>query len=229
MDERFLRTENLIGKDALLRLKHSSVAVFGIGGVGGFAAEALARAGVGSLTLVDNDVVAASNINRQLVAFEDTVGQYKTDVMRDIIKRISPETQVTALRLFYLPETAGQIDLKDFDYIVDAVDNVTAKLELAVRAKACGVRIISSMGTGNKLDPSRLAVADVFDTSVCPLARVMRRELKKRGVDSLKVVYSDEPPMESFSEDKKTPASMIFVPGCAGLLLAGTVVKDLIY
>lgn len=224
-EDRFERTERLIGEGGLNILKNASVAVFGIGGVGGYAAEALARSGLGHITLIDNDVVSVTNINRQLIALDSTVGMYKVDAARERMLMINPDADITACKLFYLPESADKIDIAGFDYVVDAVDNVTAKLELAVRATRAGVKIISCMGTGNKLDPSMLEVADIYGTSVCPLARVMRRELKKRGVERLKVVYSKEPPVMT---GNRIPASIAFVPGAAGLMLAAEVVRDLI-
>lgn len=229
----FLRTELLFGREAMQKLESSHVAVFGIGGVGGHAAEALARSGIGALDLIDNDTVSLSNLNRQIVALRSTVGRYKADVMKERIQDINPEAKVRALRLFYLPETADELDLGKYDYIVDAVDTVTAKLELAVRAKAAGVPLISCMGAGNKLDPTAFTVTDISKTSVCPLARVMRRELKKRGITSLKVVYSTEPartplPCEEGDARRAVPGSVAFVPSVAGLIAAGEVIRDLI-
>lgn len=229
----FLRTELLLGREAMQKLESSHVAVFGIGGVGGHAAEALARSGIGALDLIDNDTVSLSNLNRQIVALKSTVGRYKADVMKERIQNINPEAKVRALRLFYLPETADELDLGKYDYIVDAVDTVTAKLELAVRAKAAGVPLISCMGAGNKLDPTAFTVTDISKTSVCPLARVMRRELKKRGITSLKVVYSTEPartplPCEEADSRRAVPGSVAFVPSVAGLIAAGEVIRDLI-
>lgn len=229
----FLRTELLLGREAMQKLEASHVAVFGIGGVGGHAAEALARSGIGALDLIDNDTVSVSNLNRQIVALKSTVGRYKADVMKERIQDINPEAKVRALRLFYLPETADELDLGEYDYIVDAVDTVTAKLELAVRAKEAGVPLISCMGAGNKLDPTAFTVTDISKTSVCPLARVMRRELKKRGITSLKVVYSTEPARTPLScEDvdarRSVPGSVAFVPSVAGLITAGEVIRDLI-
>ena len=228
MEDRFCRTERLIGRDKLEKLKNASVAVFGLGGVGSYAAEALVRSGIGKISVIDKDVVSISNINRQLIALDSTVGRYKADVSRERILSINPNVDVKAYKLFYLPDNADEIDISQFDYIVDAVDNVTAKIELALRAERFGVKIISCMGTGNKIDPSMLEVSDIYDTSVCPLAKVMRRELKKRGVKALKVVYSKEKPITPDSDDKRTPASVAFVPGVAGLLLAGEVIRDII-
>lgn len=221
--EALSRTEALIGSRALDVLEQSVVAVFGLGGVGGHAAEALARSGVGSFVLVDSDRVAMSNLNRQMVATLSTVGEYKTDVMRRRILEINPWARVEVRRCFFLPETASEFDFSGYSYVVDAVDTVTAKLELVMKAREAGVPIISSMGAGNKLDPTKFQVADIYDTSVCPLAKVMRRELKARGVESLKVVYSQEPPVVR----RRVPASIAFVPSVAGLIMAGEVIKDL--
>lgn len=223
--EQFSRTEILLGKEALDRLSHARVAVFGIGGVGGYVCEALVRSGVGAFDLIDNDKVSLSNLNRQIIATRRTVGQYKTDVMRERIHDINPDADVRVHRCFFLPEHAGDFPFGEYDYIVDAVDTVTAKIELVMQAQANGVPIISSMGAGNKLDGSRFQVADIYRTKVCPLAKVMRRELKKRGVERLKVVYSEEEPLRSFTED--LVGSVAFVPSVAGLLIAGEVVKDL--
>lgn len=235
MEERFSRTERLLGAGAMERLRKSRVAVFGIGGVGGHAAEALARCGIGALDLIDKDTVSVSNLNRQMAALESTVGRPKATVMRERILDINPEADVRAVECFYLPETADQFDLGRYDYIIDAVDTVTAKLELIRRAKAAGTPIISSMGAGNKLDPTRFEVADLYETSVCPLARVMRRECRALGIRELKVVYSKEEPVTVPEEKgpdgrfhKAVPGSVAFVPSVAGLILAGEVVKDLI-
>lgn len=221
---RFSRTEQLLGREAMERLKRARVAVFGIGGVGGHAAEALGRSGVGFLDLYDKDTVSLSNLNRQAVALSSTLGEPKAEVMRRRILDINPEAAVRAIECFYLPETADFYDLSEYDYIVDAVDTVTAKLELAIRAKAAGVPMISCMGAGNKLDPTRFEVADLYQTSVCPLAKVMRRECRARGIEHLKVVYSKEEPAARGA----VPGSVAFVPSVAGLILAGEVVKDLI-
>lgn len=225
----------LIGKDKLNKLKNSHVAVFGVGGVGGYTVEALARSGVGEITVFDNDTVALSNINRQIIATVDAVGKDKVSVVKQRLERINPEIKVNVEKTFYLPENASLFDLKKYDYVVDAIDTVTAKIELIMRAKESGVPIISCMGTGLKTDIEGLKVSDIKDTKVCPLARVMRRELKKRGVESLKVVYSEEEPViaedEMITESesgKKIPPSMIFVPASAGLMLAREVVFDLI-
>lgn len=231
------RTEILLGTEGIERLKNATVAVFGIGGVGGFATEALARSGVGTLELIDHDKVSVSNINRQIVALHSTVGKYKTDVMKDRILDINPEICVVAHKCFYLPETAGQFDFSKYDYVVDCIDTVTGKLQLVEAAKAAGVPIICSMGAGNKLDPTAFEVTDISKTSVCPLAKVMRRELKKRNIKNVKVVYSKEEPVEGKAElpkdekntdrRKKIPGSCAFVPSVAGLILAGEVIKDL--
>jgi tRNA A37 threonylcarbamoyladenosine dehydratase len=227
MDRQFERTIRLVGEDAQKRLLASSAIVFGIGGVGSFVAEALARAGVGHLAFVDADAVDETNINRQLVATNETVGRAKCEVMRERALEINPHADVEAIRLFYDRQTAEAIDLTRYDYVVDAIDSVASKLLLIVNARAAGTPIISAMGCGNKLDPSRFRVADIYETKVCPLARVMRRELKKRGVKRLKVVYSDEEPI-SPAGDPRTPASISFVPSAAGLVIAGAVVRDLI-
>ena len=194
MTERFARTELLLGAEAMRRLKDARVAVFGIGGVGGHAAEALARSGVGALDLIDNDRVSESNLNRQIVALQSTVGRYKTEVMRERILDINPEAEVRVHNCFYLPETSGEFDFSSYDYIVDAIDTVTGKLGLVMEAQKAGTPVISSMGAGNKLDPAAFKVADIYETSVCPLARVMRRELRRRGIEKARVLYSTEPP-----------------------------------
>lgn len=227
----FERTELLIGEESLKLLAGSSVALFGVGGVGSYVAEALARCGVGGLMLVDNDTVSESNINRQLIALHSTVGSRKTAVMKERILDINPNCSVTAKNLFYT--NASDIDLAGFDYIVDAIDTVSSKLVLIEEAKRLGISIISSMGTGNKLDASRFRIDDIFKTSVCPLARVMRRELKARNIDNVKVLYSDETPITpkiqlSDGSRRQIPASISFVPSVAGLLIAGEVVRDLI-
>lgn len=227
MSQLFERSQNLIGAEALSRIKNSHVAVFGVGGVGCAAIEALARAGVGKLTVFDGDSVSPSNRNRQLVALESTTGKLKVDAIKGRILDINPSAEVTAHAVFYTADNAEQFDLSQYDYIIDAVDMVSAKLELIVRANALGVPIISCMGTGNKLDPTAFEVSDIFKTSVCPLARVMRRELAKRGIKNLKVVYSKEQPREPMCEDKRTPASVSFVPPVAGYILASEVLKRL--
>ena len=233
MKEEFIRTSLLIGEDAVERLKNSRVIVFGVGGVGGFVIEALARAGVGSISMVDHDTVSLSNINRQIVADHTTVGRLKVDVMKERINRINPECKVMVHDCFYLPENADEFDFTQYDYIVDAVDTVTAKIEIIMQAKSCGTKIISSMGTGNKLDPTKFEVTDIFKTSVCPLAKVMSRELKKRGVKSLKVLYSTEMPHKQTiiaeGEKRPVPGSISFVPSAAGLIIAGEVIKELMY
>lgn len=217
------RTELLLGVNGVQKLKDASVLIFGVGGVGGFAAEAIARAGVGHMTIVDRDVVSESNLNRQIIALNSTVGRPKVDVMKERLLDINPNLQITSLCLFYLPETADIINFKDFDYIVDAVDTVTAKLEIITRAKREGVPVISSMGAGGKLHPEMFEIADIYDTSICPLARVMRKELKKRGVDSLTCVYSKEEPITA----DRPPGSISFVPSAAGLILAGEVIRQI--
>lgn len=230
-DERFSRLGLLVGSDALDRLASSRVAVFGVGGVGGYVCEALARSGVGSFMLVDNDVVSLSNINRQIIATGRTVGQYKVDLMASRMKDINPAVRVDARKEFFSEENQGEFDLASCDYVVDAIDSVSSKVALILLAQSLGVRIISSMGAGNKLEANRFKVTDIYATSVCPLARVMRQRLKKLGVKSLKVVYSDEPPLQvSAPADggKVVPGSTAFVPPAAGLLIAGEVVKDLI-
>ncbi len=234
--ERFDRVKLLIGSEKFNKLSSSKVLLFGIGGVGGFTAEALVRSGIGSITIVDNDKVSVTNINRQIIATSDTLGQDKISAMKDRLLKINPELDIQTINCFYLPENADSIDFSHFDYVIDAVDTVSAKLAIIERAKALNKPVISCMGTGGKLDVSKLTVGDVFDTSGCPLARVMRRELKKRGVESLKVVYSTEEASSSneleFAENKGkgrvAPPSMIFVPSVAGIMLAREVVKDLI-
>lgn len=234
----FSRSELLLGKENMEKLKRSRVAVFGIGGVGGHAAEALARTGIGALELFDSDTVSVTNINRQIIATLDAVGRYKTEVMKERIALINPEAEVTAHNCFFLPENSSEFDFSGYDYVVDAVDTVSAKIELVMKCRENGVPIISSMGAGNKLDPTRFEVADIYKTSVCPLARVMRTELRKRGVERLKVVYSKEPPVtprlsfestpsEEVAAKKTVPGSLAFVPSVAGLIIAGEVIKDL--
>lgn len=233
MEERFIRTKRLIGDEALEKLSKSKVAVFGIGGVGGYVAEALARSGVGYLDIIDGDRVAVSNINRQIIALSSTVGEFKADVMADRIKDINPNAVVKKYNLFYTEETQNLFDFSSYDYIVDAIDMVKSKILLAENAQSSKTKIISSMGAGNKLDPTAFKVADIYDTKVCPLAKVMRRELKKRGVTSLKTVYSEEEPIkvgeaEENSVKRQTPGSIAFVPSVVGLIIAGEVIKDLI-
>ncbi len=248
MLNQFSRTELLLGNDGMQKLHNARVAVFGIGGVGGYTVEALARSGVGELDLIDDDRVCLTNINRQIFATRKTVGQYKVDVARERILDINPDAQVHIYKTFYAPDTAAQFDFTRYDYVVDAIDTVTGKLELIQQAQAAGTPIISSMGAGNKMDPTAFEVTDIYKTSVCPLARVMRRELKRRGIRSLKVVYSREPamtPIEDMSiscrahcicppgtvrkctQRRQVPGSNAFVPSVAGLIIAGEVVKDL--
>lgn len=237
MSDIFSRNRLLMGEDNLKKLKNSKVALFGIGGVGGYAAEALARSGIGSFLLVDNDVISLSNINRQIIALHQTVGKYKVDVMKERILDINPEADVTVSKCFFLPENSGEIDFSDCSYIVDAVDTVSAKIEIVMKAAKYNVPVISSMGTGNKLDASMLRIADIYDTSVCPLARVMRHELRERGIKKLKCVYSTEKPIKpdsshmNMTDDgalkRQIPGSIAFVPSVAGLLMAGEVVRDL--
>ena len=226
MSERFSRTELLIGKENVERLGRARVAVFGVGGVGGCAVEALVRSGVGTLDLIDADVVSLSNVNRQIIATEKTVGRAKVDVAKERALEINPDIKVNIYKIFYLPETAGQFDFTLYDYVVDAIDTVTGKLGLIMQAKEAGVPVISCMGAGNKLDAAAFRVEDIYKTSVCPLAKVMRRELKKRGVKDLKVVYSKEEPVK---KGNQIPGSIAFVPPAAGLILAGEVVKDLLF
>jgi tRNA A37 threonylcarbamoyladenosine dehydratase len=249
MLNQFSRTELLLGKQGMESLRRARVAVFGIGGVGGFTVEALVRSGVGTLDLIDDDRICLTNINRQIYATRKTIGQYKVDVAKARILEINPDTTVNTYTTFYTPDTADQFDFSQYDYIVDAIDTVTGKIELILQAERAGVPIMSSMGAGNKLDPTAFEVADIYETSVCPLARVMRRELKKRGIKSLKVVYSKEPamvPIEDMSiscrancicppgtqrkctERRQVPGSNAFVPAVAGLIIAGEVVKDLV-
>ena len=236
MNEQFSRTGLLLGEAAVEKLGRSRVAVFGVGGVGGYTVEALARCGVGQLDLIDSDTVSVSNINRQILATHSTVGRLKVDAARDRVLDINPACVVRTYPIFYLPDTAAQFDFTDYDYVVDCIDTVTGKLQLVERAVAAGTPIICSMGTGNKLDPAAFMVADIAKTSMCPLARIMRKELKKRGISHLKVVYSQE---EALTPDvdpeelartgkRQIPGSVAFVPGAAGLILAGEVVKDLI-
>jgi len=232
MLEIFSRTQMLIGKDNIEKLKKSRVAVFGLGGVGGFAVEALVRSGIGAVDIIDNDTVDITNINRQIIALHSTIGQYKTDVFEKRLLDINSETQITKHNLFFSNETSDQFDFSQYDYIVDAIDTVSAKIELILKANESDTPIISSMGTGNKLNPTELEVTDIYKTSVCPLARVMRYELKKRGVKKLKVVYSKEEPKKAIDDDIQSngrmPASAQFVPASAGLIIASEVVKDII-
>lgn len=248
MPGQFSRTELIFGKEAMEKLAAARVAVFGIGGVGGYVVEALVRSGIGAVDLIDDDRVCLTNINRQIYATRNTVGKYKVDVAAERIAEINPETAVRTYKTFYTPETSEQFDFSEYDYVVDAIDTVTGKIELVLKAKAAGTPIISSMGAGNKIDPTAFEVEDIYKTSVCPLARVMRYELKRRGVDSLKVVYSKEkpiPPIENESISCRTncicppgtarkctyrnqvPGSNAFVPPVVGLIIAGEIVKDL--
>ena len=249
MLNQFSRTELLLGKEAMNKLSSSRVAVFGIGGVGGYTVEALVRSGIGTIDLIDDDKVCLTNINRQIYATRKTVGSYKVDIAKERILEINPNTVVNTYKTFYMPETAEQFDFSSYDYIVDAIDTVTGKIELAVNASAFGTPIISSMGAGNKMDPTAFEVADIYKTSVCPLAKVMRRELKKRGIQRLKVVYSKEIPLSPIddmsisckkncicppgtkrkcTQRRQVPGSNSFVPSVVGLIIAGEVIKDLI-
>ena len=232
MNEQFSRTTLLIGETGLEKLKKSRVAVFGIGGVGSYAVEALARSGVGSLDLIDNDKFALSNLNRQLYATRNSVGKYKVDVAKERLAEINPEIAVKTYNCFFTPETSDQFDFDKYDYIIDAIDTVTGKIELITKAKEHNVPIICSMGAGNKMHPEMFEVADISKTSVCPLAKVIRQELKKRRIKNVKVVYSKEIPVKTSKFDEKTkksvPGSIAFVPSVAGLILAGEVIKDLI-
>ena len=244
----FSRTELLLGKDAMNRLAGARVAVFGIGGVGGYVCEALVRSGVGAFDLIDDDKVCLTNLNRQIIATRSTVGKYKVDVAEQRVKEINPDAVVHTYKTFYAPQTAEQFDFTRYDYIVDAIDTVTGKLELVEQAQRSGVPVISCMGVGNKLNPTQLEIADIYKTSVCPLAKVMRRELRKRGVDKLKVLYSKEEPITPLDDSEDTcrehcvcppgttrkctqrraiPGSISFVPSAAGLIIASEVVKDL--
>ena len=239
--DQFSRTELLLGSDAMDKLRNSRVAVFGIGGVGGYAVEALARSGVGALDLIDNDTVSLTNLNRQIIALHSTIGRYKVDVAAERIHDICPDTKVNTYNCFFLPETADMFDFTQYDYVIDAIDTVKGKLEIIKRADMAGTPVISCMGAGNKLDPTRFKVADIYKTSVCPLARVMRYELKRMGIKKLTVVYSEEPPSVPRGELKNAmlseqdesaprrdiPGSSAFVPSVAGLILAGEVIKQL--
>ncbi len=249
MLNQFSRTELLIGEEGMEKLKSARVAVFGVGGVGGYAVEALARSGVGALDLIDDDKVCLTNINRQIIATRKTIGRYKVDVAEERVHDINPDCIVRKHQTFYMPDTASQFDFSEYDYIIDAIDTVTGKLELIVQAKASNTPVISSMGAGNKMDPTGFEVADIYETSICPLAKVMRRECKKRGIEKLKVVYSKEvplKPLEDMSISCKTncicppgaerkctqrraiPGSNAFVPSVVGLIIAGEVIKDII-
>ena len=233
MSEAFSRTELIYGREAMERIASCHIAVFGIGGVGGYVVEALARSGVGALDLIDSDKVATSNLNRQIIATRSTIGRFKVDVAAERIADINPDCKVKTFKTFYLPETADLFDFSEYDYVVDAIDTVTGKLTLIENAKAAGVPIISSMGAGNKVNPVAFEVADIYKTSVCPLAKVMRHECKKRGIKSLKVVYSKEEPrtpLELIQEGSRRsiPGSTAFVPSVAGLIIAGEIINDLI-
>ena len=225
MNSEFSRTENLIGANALEKLKKCHIAVFGVGGVGGFVVEALARAGVGTIDLFDSDCVDITNLNRQIIALHSTIGKQKVSVMRDRVLDINPNANVNIFPLLFLPENSSQFDFSKYDYVVDAIDNITAKIELVMKCQEANTPIIASMGTGNKLDPTKFEISDIYKTSVCPLAKVMRYELKKRGVKKLKVLYSKENPIKTAD---RTPASISFVPSAAGLIIAGEVIKDII-
>lgn len=226
MSNQFIRTEMLIGKDALEKLANSRVAVFGIGGVGGYAAEALVRSGLGTIDIIDNDTVAESNLNRQIYALHSTIGKYKVDVAKERMLDINPNITVNIYKVFYTPETSAEFDFSQYDYIVDAIDTVSGKLELVMQAQKANVPVISSMGAGNKMNPALFEVSDIYKTSVCPLAKVMRHELKKRGVKNLKVVFSKEIPIKT--GEKRVPASNAFVPSVVGLIIASEVIKKLI-
>lgn len=237
MSDRFSRTEMIFGHEAMKRLSEARVAVFGIGGVGGYVVEALARSGIGELDLIDNDTVSVSNINRQIIALESTVGMYKTDAAKARIADINPDCKVNVYRTFFMPDTSSQFDFSLYDYVIDAIDTVTGKIEIIMKAQSAGVPVISSMGAGNKTDPTSFKVADIYNTSVCPLARAMRQQLKKRGVKKLKVVYSTEqaiiPEIDSIAKveippgRRSVPGSNAFVPSVAGLIIAGEVIKDI--
>ena len=223
-EDQFQRTRQRLGSEEVGRLQEASVLLFGIGGVGGFTCEALARAGVGRIHIVDKDVVDVTNINRQIIATHDTVGRPKVDVMQERLLSINPDIQVEATECFYLPDRAAEFDFGAYDYVIDAIDNVSAKLSIICEATAAGTPVISSMGTGNKLDPTRFEIADIHKTSVCPLAKVIRKGLKDRGIKDVKVLYSREEPVRT---GLRTPASVSFVPSVAGLIIAGEVIKDL--
>ena len=234
MEEQFSRTELVYGETAMKRIAAARVAVFGIGGVGGYVVEALARSGIGALDLIDNDKVSLSNINRQIIATRKTVGQYKVDAAKERILDINPDCVVRTYQTFFLPETQDEFDFKNYDYVVDAIDTVTGKLAIIQKAKEAGVPVISSMGAGNKVRPTMFEVADIYKTSICPLAKVMRKECKKRGIDSLKVVYSKEEPLRSLEDmtisdghRRAIPGSVAFSPSVAGLIIAGEVINDI--
>ncbi|MCH5209639.1 MAG: tRNA threonylcarbamoyladenosine dehydratase [Oscillospiraceae bacterium] len=233
MLNQFSRTQLLLGAEGMEKLRNARVAVFGIGGVGGYTVEALVRSGIGTIDIFDNDTVCLTNLNRQIIATRETVGKYKVDVMKERALSINPDIIINAHNCFYMPDNADEYDFSEYDYVVDAIDTVTAKIELVMRAKAANVPIISCMGAGNKLDAWRFEVADIYKTSVCPLARTMRYELRKRGVKKLKVVYSQEKPIrpveatEEESAKRDIPGSTAFVPAAAGLIAAGEVIKDI--
>ena len=250
MLDQFSRTQLLVGKEAMDRLANSRVAIFGIGGVGGYVVEALARSGVGTLDLIDDDKICLTNLNRQIIATRSTIGKYKVDVAKARVLDINPKATVHTYQTFYVPETAGQFDFSQYDYVVDAIDTVTGKINLVMQAQQTNTPIISSMGAGNKMDPTAFRVADIYKTSVCPLAKVMRRELKKRGVKKLKVVYSEEKPLTPIEDEaisckshcvcppgtvrkctqrRQVPGSNAFVPSVVGLIIAGEVIKDLVH
>lgn len=230
-NNQFERTELLIGEESVKKLKNARVAIFGVGGVGGYTAEALARSGVGEFDLIDRDTVSVTNINRQIIATHSTVGEYKVDAMRDRIFDINPDAKVNAYKCFFLPENSNEFDFSKYDYVVDAVDTVTAKIEIIMKSKENNVPVISAMGAGNKLNPLKFCVTDIYKTQMCPLARIMRREMKKRGVKDLKVVYSTEEAKKTNEIDeeskKAVPASIAFVPSVEGLIIAGEVIKDI--
>ena len=234
MENQFSRTELIIGKTGMEKLAASRIAVFGIGGVGGYVVEALARSGIGEIDLIDNDKVAASNLNRQIIATHKTIGQYKVDAAKERMLDINPEVKVQTYKIFFTPETSSEIDFSKYDYIIDAIDTVSGKLEIIKRAKEAGIPVISSMGAGNKMHPEMFEIADISKTSVCPLAKVIRQELKKRGIKKVKVVYSKEIPFkpaeceENSGAKKRVPGSNAFVPSTAGLIIAGAVIRDLI-
>ncbi len=234
MDERFSRTEALIGSEALKKLKNSRVVIFGIGGVGGYVLEGLVRSGVGEILIVDSDTVALTNLNRQIIATEETVGKYKVDVAAERAKSINPDIKINTRIAFFSAENENEFDFSSYDYVIDAIDTVSSKIALIMKAEREGAKIISSMGTGNKLNPLAFEITDICKTSVCPLARVMRAELKKRGVKKLKVLFSKEEPIKALANDadapktRHAPASIAFVPSVAGLAIAGEVIKDLI-
>ncbi|MCR4790070.1 MAG: tRNA threonylcarbamoyladenosine dehydratase [Treponemataceae bacterium] len=226
MENQFSRTEILLGKDSMEILKNARVAVFGIGGVGGHIVEALVRSGIYNIDIIDKDTVSLTNLNRQIIALHSSIGKYKVDVMKERILDINPEAKVNAYKCFYLPETKDQFDFSKYDYVADAVDTVTAKIQLIVQAKEAGCKIISCMGAGNKVDPNKFEIADISKTSVCPLARVMRQECKKRGIKDVKVLYSKE---NAIKTENPFPGSTSFVPSVAGLIIASEIIKDLVY